>query len=196
MDQTLAMNSLAIGIYLAIHLLLLVYLLIIMVRLVPLIFFSRQPLPYVPINQRAAKMIARLPELATARRIIDLGCGTGSLLAPIAKSHPAAKLVGIDYNATVLRLARWRSRWWRNKPTWILGDMFAHSLQPYDVIVGWWVPDFAKRLLPKLLAECKPDSVIITYMFALPENSALAHHTVACGRELIHVYRKKSEFTS
>lgn len=181
-----------ITLYLLIHLILLIYLVYIIARLIPVVLFVRQPLPYVPINQRAAKMMANLPELAQVKTIIDLGCGTGTLLAPISRACPRARLVGIDFNTMVLRLARWRSLVWRHKPSWELADMFTYPIQEFDAIVGWWVPDFATRLLPKFLNECKPQAVIICYMFPLPEHPELIHTTQACGREWIHIYRRRN----
>lgn len=179
-------------IYLIIHLLLLVYLVYILGRLIPLVLYARQSLPFVPISNRAAQLIARLPDLKQARTIIDLGCGTGTLLAAVSRKQRQAQLVGIDFNPTVLRIARWRSKFWRYPPTWHLADMFTYPIGEYDAIIGWWVPDFAKRLLPKFLQECKASCVIVSYMFPLPEHPDLVHATVPCGREFIHIYRRRS----
>lgn len=184
------MSPWIIWVYAAIQLLLVVYLVYILVRLLPLILYVRQPLPFIPINPRAARAIARLPEIQRARAIIDLGCGTGTLLAAISHTQRHTRLVGVDLNPALLRLARWRSRWWRNPPTCVEADLFHYPIGEFDVIVGWWVPNFAKRLLPKFLADCRPGTVIISYMFALPEHAAFQHTTQRCGREPIHIYRR------
>lgn len=42
-------------------------------------------------------------------RVIDIGCGTGNLLAALAASHSDASLVGIDPSEALLTKARMRS---------------------------------------------------------------------------------------
>ncbi len=39
-------------------------------------------------------------------RIIDLGCGTGSLMLEILKVFPKVELIGIDFDPTLLPLAQ------------------------------------------------------------------------------------------
>lgn len=185
------MTALAFGIYIAVHALLLVYLFLLLIRLLPLVVFARQPLPFIPVNRRVARMIAQLPELAAAQTIIDLGCGTGSLLATITPAHPTATTIGIEYNQLILRFAQWRSRWWRKQPRLILGDMFTYPLHQVDAIVGWWVPDFARRLLPKFLAECQSGCVIVSYMFPLPDHPELKKAMRRCGRDTIYIYCRR-----
>jgi ubiquinone/menaquinone biosynthesis C-methylase UbiE len=43
---------------------------------------------------------------AGARRILDLGCGTGAMAIALARDLPAAKVIGIDGDPAVLRRAR------------------------------------------------------------------------------------------
>ncbi|EKD75912.1 MAG: hypothetical protein ACD_43C00278G0004 [uncultured bacterium] len=184
------MPSLPIVLYLAIHFLLLIYLLYIIIRLFPVIIFARQTLPYVPISQPAAKLLARLPELTQTQQIVDLGCGTGTLLAAMAHVRPKAELIGIDINPSLVRMAKWRSWFWRNHPKLMVGDMFTYDLTKVDAVIGWWVPAFGKKMLPKLKKECKTKCVIALNMFALPEDPAFSYHQVRRGKTTLHVYTK------
>jgi len=47
------------------------------------------------------------------RRVLDLGCGTGAFLAPLARRFPGARVTGIDLALPMLREARGRAPWWR-----------------------------------------------------------------------------------
>ena len=47
-----------------------------------------------------------LPELAGARRILDVGCGPGQLTIFLAEALPAAEVQGIDLAPTMIELAR------------------------------------------------------------------------------------------
>lgn len=44
----------------------------------------------------------------TVSRVLDIGCGTGSLMLPILERFPKAEVCGIDFDATLLPLAEKR----------------------------------------------------------------------------------------
>lgn len=52
----------------------------------------------------AGELISRLP-LGGAARVLDLGCGTGGLLAELAEAAPRARAFGADRAAGMLRVA-------------------------------------------------------------------------------------------
>lgn len=159
--------------YLTILLLLIAYCLVLIGRILPLIIYVHQPLPFVPIPRKIGKAIASITHLKNAQQIVDLGCGTGSLLSAIHKQLPQAQLTGVEYKPGLLRWARWRSHWWQPKPQWVSGDMFQHPISNYDAIVGFWITKFAPKLVEKFVAECKPGCVIVSYLFPLPAHRQL-----------------------
>ena len=59
-------------------------------------------------------------------RILDVGCGTGAYLDPLARRYPQAQVIGIDFSAAMLARARSRVPWWRRfargRPTLIRAD--------------------------------------------------------------------------
>lgn len=54
-----------------------------------------------------ALTLHHLPE-QPPERVLDVGCGTGALLAPLAERYPAARLVGVDPSREMLEIARGR----------------------------------------------------------------------------------------
>jgi ubiquinone/menaquinone biosynthesis C-methylase UbiE len=44
------------------------------------------------------------------KRILDVGCGTGTLAALIKQAHPAANVVGLDGDPQILEIARAKAR--------------------------------------------------------------------------------------
>ena len=56
------------------------------------------------IRQYSLQLLKELP-LPAARRILDLGCGTGALLADIHRAAPAARVVGVDRAEGMARVA-------------------------------------------------------------------------------------------
>jgi len=57
------------------------------------------------------------------RAILDLGCGTGSILWECLKAFPAARVVGVDYDETLLSLAHERLKDYGPRVTLLQRDM-------------------------------------------------------------------------
>ena len=53
------------------------------------------------------------PMTLRPRRIVDLGCGTGTHLEALGRRYPGAEVIGVDFSAAMLALARARAPWWR-----------------------------------------------------------------------------------
>lgn len=160
-------------VYISILLLLMLALIILILRILPLIIYVHQPLPFVPITSYMAKALARLPQVQTAKTIVDLGCGTGTLLAALHQQLPQAKLTGVEFKPSLAKLAKLRAAMWKPKPTILKMDMFGYDVSHYDAIVGFWIPAFGQALLEKFVQECKPGCVIVSYMFPLPTHPSL-----------------------
>lgn len=46
-------------------------------------------------------------------RVLDLGCGTGSLLEALARRFPRSEIVAVDFSRSMLRRAAARTPWWK-----------------------------------------------------------------------------------
>src|SRR5262245_45888538 len=54
----------------------------------------------------ARHKLIELAELRAGQRVLDLGCGTGTLLVAAKRSCPSAELTGLDPDERALTLAR------------------------------------------------------------------------------------------
>ncbi|CAH2030800.1 methyltransferase domain-containing protein [Trichlorobacter ammonificans] len=60
-----------------------------------------------PLQQRVVEQVLhRLPDAPLAAPVLDIGCGTGRLLAGLVQRYPSAPVVGLDLAFAMLRQAR------------------------------------------------------------------------------------------
>jgi ubiquinone/menaquinone biosynthesis C-methylase UbiE len=55
-------------------------------------------------------LLAALPDDPVPHRVLDVGCGTGLLLERLARSWPAAEMIGVDPAPAMVELARSKHR--------------------------------------------------------------------------------------
>jgi SAM-dependent methyltransferase len=107
-------------------------------------------------------------ENAPALRFIDLGAGVGSLVAPLARALPGARISGIENAPAVWLLGFIRTRGIPNC-RWRWGDFWKLSLSDYDVVYAFLSPAPMVALWDKLRAEMRPGGVFISNSFAVPD---------------------------
>jgi len=56
-------------------------------------------------------------------RVVDLGCGTGSLMQPFLEAFPQAEVVGVDFDPVLLPLAQERLRSYGARARLVLADL-------------------------------------------------------------------------
>lgn len=86
---------------------------------------------------QAAALDALAAEGIVPRAVLDIGCGTGRLLAQVAERWPAAYGVGVDPSAAMLREA-WRTHAAHPGRALVRGDAAALPLRPgcMDAVVS------------------------------------------------------------
>ncbi len=75
------------------------------------------------------------------QRIVDLGCGTGSLMLEMLYAFPKAKIMGIDFDPTLLPLAQNRLAKFGNRVNLLFEDLrqdnwLQHFSEPVDAVVS------------------------------------------------------------
>lgn len=112
----------------------------------------------------AVDLVARMAH-PCPRRVIDLGCGTGSALPLLAARFPEAEVMGVDRSPAML--AKARSTGFATQQAEIASWSPAASV---DVIFSnaalHWLPDHA-RLFPKLLDALSPGGILAVQMPAM-----------------------------
>src|SRR5579872_4791818 len=122
---------------------------------------------------RAARdLLAQVP-LASARKIVDVGCGPGNSTALLVERHPGAEVIGMDSSRKMLGQARAAlpvarfieadaNTWLPNSETDLV---FANATYQ-------WVPDHP-AMLPRVLGALRPGGVLAVQM---PDNVGEPSH--------------------
>lgn len=120
---------------------------------------------WVPARTIDTENILHALDLPPKANVVEFGSGDGRNLALIHKSHPGAKLTGIEINPVM-----WIFSWLRSGrfARIILADGWRQNLSGYDVIITFLMPKFMADFEKKMIRELKPGSLVISYTFELP----------------------------
>ena len=118
--------------------------------------------------------------ISTADRVLDVGCGSGSMSRLIARSFPDAEVVGVDLREQYLDFARARAsaEGIRNL-TFRHGDVFALPFADASFDVVWtkyllqWLKE-PKSALAELKRVTKPGGHVVSCDYVGFENRALS----------------------
>lgn len=138
---------------------------------------------------RAATLLSTLLPRREGCRVLDLGSGTGSLLASLARVRPDCSYTGIELAPLPYLLGRLRARGTRAlHMQW--GDFWHEDLSRYDVVYAYLSPAPMARLWQKARAEMRPGSLLVSNDFCVP--GVAPAQTIAVGdrmRSTFYVWR-------
>ncbi|MBI5303895.1 MAG: methyltransferase domain-containing protein [Chloroflexi bacterium] len=116
--------------------------------------------------------------IATGFRVLDLGCGTGTLTVLLKQTHPAAEIIGMDGDPTVLAMARAKAA--RQNVTITFDEGMAFQLpypaDSFDRVVSSLVMHHLttadkSRALRETFRVLKPGGELLVVDFGEPHNS-------------------------
>ncbi|MBI4142823.1 hypothetical protein HY480_03045 [Candidatus Uhrbacteria bacterium] len=141
--------------------------------------------PWVPTRSRD---IPRIIALAAPRRgelAVDLGCGSGGVLAAFAR-------VGCRVRGWELAILPWTwatFRLFRVRDARVMyGDFWSANLRDVDIVYAFLMPAVLERLAEKLRRELSPGARVITYAWPLPGWTPITNDRTP-GRPALSLYR-------
>jgi len=127
--------------------------------------------------------------------ILDLGCGTGSLMLEMLKAFPDVGVFGIDFDPTLLPLARKRLCLFDNRAHINLDDLrkpnwLEQIPKPIDAVVSatalhWLRPEELAKLYSQITKILKPGGIFLN-----------ADHVGSNNNKIQKVWQKHKEQTS
>jgi SAM-dependent methyltransferase len=104
-------------------------------------------------------------------RIVDLGCGTGSLMLEMLETFPKAELTGIDFDPTLLPLAQNRLTKFGDRVNLLLEDLrqdewLKYLPEPVDAVVSatalhWFKPNELADLYGKIAKILRVGGILL-----------------------------------
>ena len=142
------------------------YTLIAIVFLTLLFIGGLSAAPYVPTKKKQLQLLLKNINIQPGQTVYDLGCGTGSVLLPLARAFPEANFIGIELAPIPWLIAKIKSFKLKNAKI-TLRNIFKVELKDSDVIFIFLLEDSYPKLIKKLSREVKDDCLIITEAWPL-----------------------------
>ena len=140
-------------------------------RLAQAIPAAREPdVVFVPTpNEVVAKML-ELARVTANDTVYDLGCGDGRIVITAAQQY-GARGVGVDIDPQRIAEARENAEHARvsDRVRFVLGDLFETDISGASVVTLYLLTDLNIKLRPKLLAELKPGTRVVSHAFSMGE---------------------------
>ena len=126
----------------------------------------RLDVPFVPTPQDVVDRMLALARLSRTDTLYDLGCGDGRIVVTAAKRY-GARGVGIDLNPERIAEARTNARkaGVEQRVDFKVADLFETDLSPASVVSLYLLPDVNLKLKPRLWAQLKPGSRVVSHAF-------------------------------
>ena len=118
--------------------------------------------PYVVTPMEIVERMLRMGEVGKGDYVIDLGSGDGRIVIEAAKR--GARGLGVDLDPALVALATENAAkaGVSDRARFAVQDIFETDLSPASVVMFYLLPDFNKKLLPRLLA-LKPGTRIVSH---------------------------------
>ncbi len=142
---------------------------------------AKRDVPYVPTDDAVVPAILRLAKVTADDVIYDLGCGDGRIVIAAAKRF-GARGVGVEIDP--MRIEECHDNLRRagvgDRVQFLQKSFFDVDLSPASVVTLYLLPSLNIKLRPKLLAQLKPGSCVISNHFDMadwqPDEIVSTHH--------------------
>jgi ubiquinone/menaquinone biosynthesis C-methylase UbiE len=140
---------------------------------------------YIPARRERFEIIVQLiaDSQKKVSRVLDVGCGTGSVMLPILKKFPNTEVCGIDFDPTLLALAQKRLAKFSRRVKLVRADMRKKRWvdivdRPFDAIVSatalhWFSLAQLSQLYKQFAHILKPGGIFLN-----------ADHAGSCCKEI------------
>ncbi len=122
--------------------------------------------PYAATPERVVTRMLALAKVTKDDVLVDLGCGDGRIPIEAARRY-GTRALGIDLDPERIAEARANARraGVAKRVRFVEGDIFDADLSQATVVMLYLLPEVNLRLRPKLLAELKPGTRVVSHNY-------------------------------
>ena len=123
--------------------------------------------PFVPTMPEIVDKMLRLAKVGKDDVVYDLGCGDGRLVIAAVKKFGAKRGVGVDIDPQRIKESNENAQaaGVRDRVKFVVQDLFKTNIREATVVTLYLLPEVNLRLRPKLLAELKPGTRVVSNAF-------------------------------
>ena len=131
-------------------------------------YLEKLETPYVPTNQPTVDAMLRIANVGPGDVVIDLGSGDGRILITAAKYH-GARGFGVDLDQQLVResLDNAKAAGVADRVQFHARDLFETKISEATVVTMYLLPHVNLKLRPRLFAELKPGTRIVSHDFGM-----------------------------
>jgi SAM-dependent methyltransferase len=122
---------------------------------------------YVPTPYEAVEAMLKVAKVGKDDVVYDLGSGDGRIPIMAVQKYNAARAIGIDINPERINEAQanLKTAGVGDRVRFLNEDLFEAKISDATVVTLYLLPSLNLKLLPKLLAELKPGTRIVSHAF-------------------------------
>src|SRR5437867_1189736 len=122
---------------------------------------------YVPTPYEAVDAMLKVAKVGKNDVVYDLGSGDGRIPIMAVQKYNAARAVGIDINPDRIKEAEanLKAASIGDRVRFLNADLFEANISDATVVTLYLLPSLNLKLLPKLLADLKPGTRIVSHAF-------------------------------
>jgi cyclopropane fatty-acyl-phospholipid synthase-like methyltransferase len=126
--------------------------------------------PYVPSPDVVVKAMLKLAGVTKGDTVIDLGCGDGRIVVTAALDY-GANGIGYDLNPERIKEANANAvkAGVQQRVRFEEKNLFDADIKPATVVTLYLLPGVNEKLKPKLMADLKPGTRVVSHSFAMPD---------------------------
>ena len=149
----------------------------------------RLDVPYVPTPNEVVAMMLETAKVGKDDVVYDLGSGDGRIVVTAAKERGAR---GVGYDIDPVRIAEANENAKKagvtDRVRFVQGDLFQADLSEATVVTLYLLPDINLKLRPKLLAELRPGTRVVSHNYDMVDWEPLSSQEIEAGGSTHYVY--------
>jgi hypothetical protein len=122
---------------------------------------------FVPSAQPTVERLVKLARIQDNDVVVDLGSGDGRIVLTAARDNPKMRGWGVDINESLVRQSNLaaQKQGVSDRVQFHHRNVFDADIRDVTVINMWLFPELMRLLRPKILAEARPGTRVLTHLF-------------------------------